>query len=378
MSRLLLTALTLPLLALPARADAPKREAFEVAIDNALSYLAGAQNEDGSWNSGTFGMPGRGGGARDPAVSALCVMAFLSAGHVPGEGKYGDRILKGVRYVCSQQQRNGVFSGQQFGMTVMYSHGICTLMVAEVIGLLPDRREAADLRQRLAAAVQLIRAAQSPRAGEGGWRYSIQPGDADMSVTAWQVMALRAAKNVGCDVPPTVIDRAVEYVKNSNDRNSGGYRYTRFGQVTIPCTGAAILSLELCGKEFHKSKESLDAAQFITDQIVNQGKAGVRVGGPFRFNQHFFYGVYYTSQAMFQIGGKYWTWYRDYLHWLLLSPDPSAHAQRPGGFWNPVSGDDGQAGVNYCTAMAVLSLTVEYRFLPIYQRGEEPEERGDK
>jgi len=27
-------------------------------------------------------------------------------------------------------------------------------------------------------------------------------------------------------------------------------------------------------------------------------------------------------------------------------------------------------------AMAVLALTVEYRFLPIYQRGEEAEERG--
>src|SRR5262245_16259695 len=127
MSRRLLPALTLLVLTVPVRADAPKREAFEVAIDNDLTYLAGAQNEDGPSTSGAFG--GRAGGARDPAVSALCVMAYLSAGHVPGEGRYGDRIHKGIRYVCSQQQRNGVFAGQQFGMTVMYSHGICTLMV---------------------------------------------------------------------------------------------------------------------------------------------------------------------------------------------------------------------------------------------------------
>ena len=32
-------------------------------------------------------------------------------------------------------------------------------------------------------------------------------------------------------------------------------------------------------------------------------------------------------------------------------------------------------GPNYCTAMAVLALTVEYRFLPIYQRVEEPAEK---
>ena len=32
-------------------------------------------------------------------------------------------------------------------------------------------------------------------------------------------------------------------------------------------------------------------------------------------------------------------------------------------------------GPNYCSALAVLALTVEYRFLPIYQRGEEPADR---
>ena len=58
--------------------------------------------------------------------------------------------------------------------------------------------------------------------------------------------------------------------------------------------------------------------------------------------------------------------------------NPEAHAQEAGGFWNGVSGDDHNAGTNYCTAMAVLALTVEYRFLPIYQRGEEAEERATK
>lgn len=362
--------------AVPANASPPKREAFEVAIDNAMQYLASSQNPDGSWNSGHAFRGGFGGGgnSRDPAVSALCVMAFLSAGHVPGEGKYGAIIEKGVKYVASQQQSNGVFAGQQFGMTVMYSHGICTLMVAEVIGLMPDRAQAAKLRKQLELGVRLIRAAQAHQGGQndGGWRYQITPGDADMSVTAWQVMALRAAKNVGCDVPATIIDRAVEYVKRSQDQR-GGFRYTPYGQVTLACTGAGILSLELCGKEFHGSKRSTDAADFLYGQLVNEARAGDM---HYRRQQHFFYGVYYMSQAMFQVGGQYWKWYRDYLHWLLLHPN--GNRQAPGGFWTGVSGDDQMAGTNYCTAMAVLALTVEYRFLPIYQRSEEPEERGDR
>ena len=38
--------------AMPSSADAPKREAFEVGVDNAVHYLANSQNPDGSWNSG--------------------------------------------------------------------------------------------------------------------------------------------------------------------------------------------------------------------------------------------------------------------------------------------------------------------------------------
>ena len=262
MLKRLLPILVLLALALPARAQAPKREAFEVAVDNAMHYLANAQNPDGSWTSGAAFRGGFNSG-REPAVTALCVMAFLSAGHVPGEGKYGAHIERGIKYVSDAQQQNGVFAAQDHGITVMYSHGICTLMVAEVIGLTPDKQQAARLREQLAKAVKLINSAQS-RSGSnaGGWRYSITPNDADISVTAWQVMALRAAKNVGCDVAATVVDKAVAYVKSCYDPARMGYRYTTYSHVTVPCTGASILSLELCGKEYHKSDQSLDAAGF--------------------------------------------------------------------------------------------------------------------
>lgn len=347
-------------------AEPRKRELFENAVDRGLDRLKLNQNPDGSWNAGGVGTLGR----RDPSVAALAVMSFLSAGHVPGEGPYGETIIRGIRYVCSQQQANGLFAAQQ-GMSVMYCHGICTLMAAEVVGLLPDKVEAANLRKRLELAVKLIRHAQSKMANTaGGWRYSPTPTDADLSVTGWQIMALRAAKNVGCDVPADTMEAAVSYIQRSRDRSTGGYRYTVYGNVTVPCTAAAVLSLELCGKNYHKSEDALRAAQYITDQISGRNVVG---RAPALRGQHFFYGTYYTAQAMFQIGGDYWKWYREYLHWLLLHPD--AHAQQASGAWAPVSGDDAMAGVNYCTAMAILAMTVEYRFLPIYQRNEEPDER---
>jgi hypothetical protein len=46
--------------------------------------------------------------------------------------------------------------------------------------------------------------------------------------------------------------------------------------------------------------------------------------------------------------------------------------QQSNGSWSG-GGSDGGYGPQYCTSMSILALTVEYRYLPIYQRGEEEE-----
>jgi hypothetical protein len=76
---------------------------------------------------------------------------------------------------------------------------------------------------------------------------------------------------------------------------------------------------------------------------------------------------------MFQLGDNYWTNYRKHLHDLLLRQN----SPKAAGCWTGWGWDDSNFGPNYCTAMAILALTVEYRFLPIYQRGEEPSEAGE-
>ena len=338
---------------------AQNRDPMDEAVARGLRYLAQSQSADGSWSSNGGMRFGRGGGDADPAVTALAVMAFLSAGHVPNEGPFGDAVARGVRYVVQQQNAaNGLFRAENRGRE-MYQHGICTLMLAEVIGM-TDGRTADDLRDRLGKAVQVVLAGQRTRAGNdtGGWRYQVQGNDADLSVAGWQLMALRAAKNVGCDVPDTCIEAAVTYVKRCHDPITGGYRYTTRGGVTVPCTGVGILCLELCGKEYHRSDEALRAGSYLL-------KTPLQPGG-----NYFFYGIYYTSQAMFQLGDNYWKGYREKLHGLLLR----AAAPQADGSWGTGT-PDSVHGLAYCTAMAVLALTVEYRFLPIYQRFEEPQER---
>jgi peptidoglycan hydrolase-like protein with peptidoglycan-binding domain len=331
-----------------AAADPPaKHTATDDAIDSALRFLQRQQEDDGSWRAGIDG--------KSPAVTALAVMAFLSAGHVPGEGPYGDTVSKGVRWVLRAQQPNGLIAPPNRGGHEMYHHGICTLMLAEVVGM-TDGKLADEVRRHLEKAVAVIlRAQRTSGAERGGWRYQVaHVNGSDMSVTGWQVMALRAAKNVGCDVPPEVIDQAVAFIKRCWDPGSGGFLYMPRGGATVACTGTAILSLELCGKEQHHGTEALRGGAYLL-------RDPPRWGSP-----HFFYSVYYCSQATFQLGGNYWGYFRPHLHEALL------RNQRASGCWVGGDSDSRVFGPNYCTAMAVLALTVEYRYLPIYQRGEEP------
>jgi hypothetical protein len=321
------------------------------AIDRGLDFLQRSQNRlDGSWPAGSD--------TESPAVTSLVVMAFLAAGHVPGEGRYGEAIEKGVRWVLRKQQPNGLLSHN--GTLEMYNHGISTLMLAEVAGMCGGEL-GKEVRQALEKAVLIILKAQRTR-GEhrGGWRYhvaNVQEGT-DISVTGWQVMALRAAKNLGCDVPAEVIDNAVEYILRCHDRGSGGFRYSPTQRVTSACTGTSVLALEICGKERHHTPEALRAgAYLIQDQHL-----------PMWGGEYFFYSIYYGAQATFQLGGNYWAVYRRRLHELLL------RNQQPGGHWEAFTAD-GRFGRNYGTAMCILALAVEYRYLPIYQRGEEPAEK---
>jgi hypothetical protein len=342
MIRVLLPTLLLFALPLPAHAQSRKKppDAVEQSVERALRFLVNLQESDGCWLSQ---------GEKSPAVTALGVMAFLSAGHLPGEGPHAEPIDKAVRWIAKCQQSDGLFAGD--GGLAMYHHGICTLLLAELCGM-TDRKLADELRPALVKAVRLILQAQqtAPTVYRGGWRYRPDSTDADASITGWQLLALRAARNVGCDVPAERIDQAMEFLLRCRDARTGAFCYQPAARPTLACTGTGILALELCGKDRHHSHEALMAGGYLLKNPPRWGE------------EHFFYTAYYCSQAMFQLGGNYWDFYRPRLHVALFD-----HQQQSGGW---LGGAD-SVGPSYCTAMAVLALTVEYRLLPIYQRDEE-------
>ena len=315
----------------------------DAAVRRALDYLKSSQKEDGAWESGHFG--------KMTSITSLSVMAFLACGHVPGEpGPYRESIERGIRYVLKHQKDNGMLiSNSSHGP--MYCHGISTLMLAEVAGMTPDAALAAESRAVLAKAIDLIIKAQNVSKNPenaGGWRYQPTSTDSDLSVSGWQLLALRAAKSAGCVVPSEQIDRAVAYVKRCAVGRGGGFCYQPGASANNPRTGTGILALEICGE--HLGADAVAGAEYLLKHPPKWG------------TPYFFYEAYYASQAMFQVGDKYFKVYSPQLTTILLDH------QEPDGSWLSGDGNDRSGGRNYCTSMGVLALAVEYRYLPIYQR----------
>jgi prenyltransferase beta subunit len=337
MSRYLYGVVLLLISTLAVRGQAPPKDRLVDSVDRGLAFLARMQEKDGSF---------QGMGTKHPAVTSLAVLAFLSAGHVPGEGPYQANIDKAIRWVAAQQQPNGMFTtpGED-----MYQNAISTMMLCEVVAM-TDAKTAKMLKPKLEKAVKMILVGQrtAPGVFRGGWRYQLVGQDADMSISGWQILALRAAKNIGCDVPAERVEMAMQFVLQCREASTGGFVYTPGSAATPSCTGTGILALELCGKDRHHSREALQAGSYLIKNPVRPG------------DTHFHYALYYGSQAMFQLGGNYWQVYRPNLHKLLLD------SQQQNGGW---LSNDG-VGTSYSSAMAILALTVEYRLLPLYQRNE--------
>ena len=327
----------------PAAAEVSPEDsaAVDAGVARALDYLARHQQPTGAWRTDQYG--------ECTAATSLAIMAFMAAGHLPGEGPYGAQIERGIRWVLEHQEDNGMLVHKR-SHGPMYSHGISTLMLAEAVGMVSEA-DAAPVRRALERAVKLILEAQSvnkDRRHAGGWRYQVDSRDSDLSVTAWQVLALRAAKDVGCDVPAEAIDAAIEYVKNCSVRDNRGFGYQPGSGQTETLTGTGITALEVCG--LHHAPEAVGGAEWLLDHPLNVD------------SNYFYYGVYYTAVGMFKMGGQYADRNYDRLLRLLL------RIQRPDGSWEAPRGSEQGIGNIYCTSMSVLALAIEYRYLPIYQR----------
>ena len=326
-------------------------DAVDEAMRKASEYLVAKQDARGAIREND---------SHETAMTALSLLGLAAVGHQASEeGKHGDAFRKALGFVLKEdrQDKDGYFGSKDHSR--MYGHGIVTLTLSELAGMGVDGPMNEVLRKRCQAGVDLILKSQNAkkRSGqEGGWRYVPTADDSDLSVTVWQLMALRSAKNSGFEVPGTAIERAVDYIKRSHRVGKGkaefreptGFGYQVGGRSVWSTATEGLLALQVCGE--YQSQEVVSTADWLLDHPP-------KVQG----TEWFFYGTYYYAQGMYQRGGNHADEAARRVAEVLLP------MQEADGSWKAAGGQEGSKRV-YRTAMAMLSLGVKYHFLPIYQR----------
>ncbi len=311
---------------------------LEKAWRSGLAALAREQRDDGSFGDGAFGS--------NVAITSLACLAFMGDGHVPGRGIYGENVAKGLEFILSNSQENGLVATPSANVP-MYGHGFATVFLGEIYGMTrggPDAALSQRVHTALVKAVRLLETTQNP---EGGWRYNPVPFEADVSVTICAVMGLRAARNAGLEVSKDVIDKAVDYVRVCQN-DDGGFRYMKqVGASAWPRSAAGVATLYYAGIYEDRAIES--GLEYLE---TNASNASFSMG-----QMHYFYGQYYGVQAMFLAGGKHWS------QWWPKVREELLRRQGTDGLW-----DDPSVGKPYGTAMALIILQMPKRYLPIFQK----------
>lgn len=331
---------------------------LESSVDKGLRWLSTQQQRDGSFESNDIGQP---------AVTSLAIMAFLSRGHYPGEGPYGEQLDSAIDFVLSAQRSDGLFSyldargeykRHEPSHTATYNHAVAGLMLGEVFGMCHGKRSE-RVRQAIERALiftwKLQRNHKDRAEDKGGWRYIADRDerDSDIGVSGWHLMFLRSARNAEFDVPKMFVDDAVGFVRRCHvDTHKGVFSYYPGDKSEASTTMTAIGTLSLALGGQHNDPLVREGADWMLDKGVDR----------YEDDKRWHYCHYYYVQAMAQVGGKYWR--KTFPKALKELTDN----QKSNGRWDPSDAKEELLGPCYFTSLGVLTLTPPYQLLPLYQR----------
>ena len=310
------------------------------AVDRGLAFLARRQMTRGR-NKGAFGTAGYSGGV---AVCGLSGLAFMSGGNSPGQGPYGKHVERCIEFIVNHTDGRGYISTSGGGRDRMYGHGFATLFLSEAYGMSIHKDQDKKVGEKLRMAVKLIIDTQN---NAGGWRYQPVKGDADLSITICQIMALRGARDAGVKVPNETRKRCIDYVKKSQNPD-GGFRYTLSSRShsTFALTAAGTVALNSAG--IYEGPEIDKALKYLM-----RYRPSGSIGG-----SYYFYSQYYAAQAAWHAGGDYWR------KWFTAIRDTLLKNQRGDGSWI-----DPTVGAEFGTAMACIILQLPNNYVPVFAEG---------
>jgi len=338
-----------------------KQDEVRTALNKSLDYLKKQQIENGTFP----GNKGEGAG-----VVGLAVQAWLGATCL--ERDDWKEIYSSLDYLETLYRDPETFSGDQFqklmhagcigtNKDLMYEHGIALITFIEsyaqgVEGRIPEiirngieylyRAQCTEKRPEILKG-PILETSES----YGGWRYTANATEADISVTGWQVIALAAAKIAGFDIDPHSLKAVTRFINTMHDEKTGSFGYRPSDKRVRPGrAGMGALSLQLLGEK--NSPKIPGAIRYMFD------KAPVW-GGEYQGNYPFYY-WYYGTRAAYLAGGEDWELWKNNMCGLLV------RHQNPDGSWNAFGNELKKTSPVYVTTLGSLILEFCCGSVPIY------------
>lgn len=327
-------------------------ERTELAVAMGLKWIATHQNRNGSWSLESFDDAGEcrgrckntGHATSDTAATGLALLPFLGAGYThKGNHDYRETVQEGLDWLVANQKPDGDLRGRGNGR--MYAHGQAAIALCEAYALTRDSK----LRRPAQLAIDFIVKAQH---SAGGWRY--EPGEqGDTSVVGWQIMALRSAQMAGLSVPTNTFDKSDDFLTSvQSSPSEAKYSYMPGHQFSNTMTAEGLLCRLYSGW-----RPNFPPLLHGVDWLLKSHL-------PTEVNLNMYY-VYYATQALHHVGGDRWTkWNERMKKVLIATQSKDGHMA---GSWQPLDGHDRVGGRLYMTALAVCTLEVYYRHMPLYK-----------
>ena len=315
----------------------------EQAVLRGLVWLMQNQNADGSWGDEYKG-----------AMTGFGLLCFLGHGELQDSPQFGTAVGKALMWIFANGNQNegrlnmsGIFT--QSGV---YEHAICAYALGEYYTMTKDKRVTELFKQAITHIIQ----GQGPG---GGWMYAYDKSEDDLSVSGWQIQALKAAhlsqiKIAGIDQS---LDKAMKYIERVRGPK-GGYGYRSTGDE-YSLTGVGIL----CQLFWRPDRTTLRKGM---EWVLEQTEKNKPV--TYKGDSADLYAWYYHTQACLMFGGDAWK------KWNGWFQDEICDAQNPDGSWpipggrgiGPQNGDN-MTGAVYRTSLCILMLEVFYRYMPTTQ-----------
>ena len=189
-----------------------------------------------------------------------------------------------------------------------------------------------------------------------------------MSMFGWQLMALKSAEIAGVQVPVETRQLLIKFLRDRSLGEQKGLATYRVLQPEFPplppspsMTAEALFCKQMLGLN-RSNPQSLEAVEYLMDRL------------PDRQSEDLYY-WYYGTLAMYQYGGGEWrAWNTGLRDHLVDDQRTTGHAA---GSWDPKAPWGPYGGRVFSTALSTLCLEVYYRFLPLYQIGDEIERAGE-